>query len=40
MIGFLEDKYIDRFVEDEKNINYKYIEVPIDAEDLEHYSKD
>lgn len=28
MIDYMEDKYKDRYKEDEKNINYKYIEVP------------
>lgn len=28
MMDYMEDKYKDRYKEDEKNINYKYIEVP------------
>lgn len=28
MMDYMEDRYIDRFKKDEKNINYKYIEVP------------
>lgn len=28
MMDYMEDRYIERFKKDEKNINYKYIEVP------------
>lgn len=28
MMDYMEDRYKERFTDDEKNINYKYIEVP------------